>query len=183
MIYDFTAIKNKVREIEDWLKTEYHNVRTGRATPLLLERIMVNAYNARVPLKQVAAITIDDPKTLRLNPWDKSQMKDIESAITAANLGVAVSGDENGFRLVFPDLTAEGRQKLLKAARAKFEEARTTLRQTRDKVWNEIQKNEREGKMSEDDKFRAKTELQKIIDRANQELEVVVGKKEKEILN
>lgn len=143
----------------------------------------INVYASRVPLKNLAAVVIEDARTLRVNPWDKSQIKDIESAIAAANLGVSAIADETGFRIVFPDLTTEGRQKLVKAVRAKLEDARRALRQPRDKVWSEIQKNEREGKISEDDKFRYKEELQKIIDHSSKELEALAGKKEKEILN
>ena len=110
-------------------------------------------------------------------------MKNMESALAIANLGVAVMADEIGFRIIFPELTSESRQKLVKVARVKLEEARNSLRQARDKFWTEIQKGEREKKISEDDKFRCKEELQKIIDHGNQELELMAGKKEKEILN
>lgn len=183
MTYDFTAIKRKTKEIEDWLNGEYRGVRTGRATPFLLDGVLVNSYNARLPLKQVAAVAIEDARSLRVNPWDKNQTKEIETAITSANLGVSVAPDANGLRIIFPELTEDGRKKLVKLIQSKLEAARVSIRQARDKVWGEIQTAERGGKITEDEKFRLKDELQKIIEQGNRELEVITGKKEKEILN
>lgn len=183
MNYDFAPIKNRGKEIEENLKRELASIRTGRATPVLLDGITVNVYASRLPLKNLAAVVIEDARTLRISPWDKSQIKDIESAMTAANLGVSISADETGFRIIFPELTTESRQKLVKVVKTKLEEARSALRQARDKVWSEIQKNEREKKISEDDKFRLKDELQKIVDQENKNLELTSAKKEKEILN
>lgn len=183
MPYNFTPIKNQGKEIAENLKRELTSVRTGRATPALLDGITVNIYASRLPLKNLAAIVIEDARILRLNPWDKNQIKDIEAAIAAANLGVSITTDEAGFRIIFPELTAESRGRLVKIVKEKLEAARSALRQTRDKIWSEIQKNEREKKISEDDKFRFKDELQKIIDQENKNLELLVEKKEKEILN
>ncbi|MEK7208784.1 MAG: ribosome recycling factor [Patescibacteria group bacterium] len=183
MSYNFTPIKNQGKEIAENLKRELASIRTGRATPVLLDGIMVNVYASRLPLKNLAAVVIEDARTLRLNPWDKNQIKDIEAAIAAANLGVSITTDEAGFRIIFSELTAESRGKLVKVVKGKLEEARNALRQARDKAWSEIQKNEREKKISEDDKFRFKDELQKIIDQENKNFELLIEKKEKEILN
>ena len=183
MNYNFNPIKTKLKEIEQWLKNEYHGVRTGRATPFLLDRVAVKSYGSKLPLKQVAAITIEDVRTLRVTPWDKTQMKEVESAITAENLGVSISGDQTGIRITFPELTAESRARLIKVVKGKFEEARASVRQARDKIWSEIQIEERAGKISEDDKFRLKDELQKIIDENNRVLEEIMMKKEAEISN
>ncbi|MEK7552871.1 MAG: ribosome recycling factor [Patescibacteria group bacterium] len=183
MTYNFNPIKNKIKEIEEWLVREYQAVRTGRATPFLLDGVVVNSYNAHVPLKQVAAVTIEDARSLRVNPWDKNQIKEVETAITAANLGVSVAADSSGLRIIFPELTAESRTRMAKVVHTKLEEARVNLRQARDRVWTELQTEERSGKISEDDKFRFKDGLQKIIDEGNQKLEAVAKKKETEILN
>ena len=183
MKYDFNSTKAKLKEVEEWLKNEYHGVRTGRATPFLLDSVQVKSYGGKLPLKQVAAITIEDARTLRVTPWDKTQMKEVESAITAENLGVSIGGDQNGIRITFPELTAENRERLIKVVRGKFEEARVTIRQARDKIWNTIQEAERTGTLGEDDKFRAKDELQKIVDENNKTLEEITRKKETEILN
>ncbi|MEK7621822.1 MAG: ribosome recycling factor [Patescibacteria group bacterium] len=183
MIYDFNLTKAKLKEIEEWLKTEYHSVRTGRATPFLLDRVEVNSYGAKLPLKQVAAVTIEDARTLRITPWDKAQMKEVESAITAENLGLSISGDQTGIRVTFPELTTESRERLIKVVNAKFEEARVSVRQTRDKIWSTVQEAERAGTVAEDDKFRAKDELQKIVDKSNATLEEIRAKKETVISN
>ena len=181
MTYDFNSFKKEIKAVEEWLKGEYHGVRTGRATPFLLDNVVVQSYGSKMPLKQVAAVTIEDARSLRVTPWDKSQIKEIESAITVENLGVSISTDQQGIRITFPELTAESRAKLVKVVKAKFEEARVSIRQARDKVWSAIQDSEKAGEMSEDDKFRSKDELQKIIDASNKALEEIMGKKEAEI--
>ena len=183
MTYDFNSIKVKLKETEEWFKNEYHSVRTGRATPFLLDSVEVKSYGSKLPLKQVAAVTIEDPRTLRITPWDKTQMKEVESAITAENLGVSINSDQIGIRVTFPELTTESRTRLIKVIKAKFEEARVTMRQARDKTWSAIQEAERAGTMAEDDKFRAKDDLQKIVDANNKTLEEIMAKKEAEILN
>lgn len=183
MTYDFNGFKKEIKAIEEWLKGEYHGVRTGRATPFLLDNVIVQSYGSKMPLKQVAAVTIEDARTLRVAPWDKTQIKEIESAITIENLGVSISTDQQGIRVTFPELTAESRAKLVKVVKAKFEEARVSIRQARDKVWSAIQDSEQEGKMSEDDKFRSKDELQKIIETNNKTLDDIRSKKEIEITN
>jgi len=130
----------------------------------------------------VASISIEDPKTLRIAPWDKSQIKEVEKAIVASNLGLSTAVDDSGVRVIFPQLTTETRQKLIKVLKEKLEEARITVRQERERVWEEVQKLEKEGKLTEDEKFRAKDDLQKIIDETNKNLEAVFTKKEREVI-
>ncbi len=183
MAYSFIAFKNKTKDIEDWFKKELSTLRTGRATPLILDTVAVEVYGSRMSISQLASITTEDPRTLRIAPWDLSQCKEIEKAIITSNLGLSVSVDEKGLRVSFPELTSERRVQLVKAAKAKLEEARISLRAEREKILNDIQAQEKEGSMSEDEKFRSKNELQKIIDEANAGLEVVLSKKEAEITN
>lgn len=161
---------------------EYSQLNVGRASPMVLDGISVESYGARVPLKNVASVSIEDPKTLRIAPWDKGQIKEIEKSIIASNLGLSVATDEAGIRVIFPQLTAETRQNLVKVLKEKLEEQRITVRQERERVWDEIQKQEKESKMTEDEKFRAKEELQKIMDEVNKNLENIFEKKEKEAL-
>ncbi len=134
-----------------------------------------------MPIRQVASITIEDQRTLRVAPWDKSQVKEIEQAIAQANLGVSTSPDAAGLRVIFPSLTEESRGKLIRLAEQKLEQARVSLRRVRDKTWQEIQEQERAGSLSEDDKFRLKGELQKRIDEANRQLETLTAKKRSEL--
>lgn len=181
MAYDFSSLKQKVKDTEEWLKKEYRGIRTGRAAPALLDGIMVESYGVRTPLNQVGSVSVEDARTLRVTLWSADQIKNTEKAVTDANLGVGVSADEKGIRVTFPELTEERRGTLLKLAKDKLEEARVSLRGERDVVWNTLQKKEKEGEISTDDKFRYKNEMQKIIDEGNSALEELNKKKEQEI--
>jgi ribosome recycling factor len=181
MQYDFTKLKNKIKETEDWIKKEYTGIRTGMASPQLLDSVQVESYGQRMPLNQVGSVSIADPKSLLVTPWDASQVKAVEKAITAANLGVSLKTDEKGVRIFFPELTSERRTMLLKLAKEKLEQSKITLRVVRDEVVKDIEAKEKEGGMGEDEKFRFKAEMQKLVDAGNKALEDLLAKKEKEI--
>lgn len=181
MQYDFTKLKNKIKETEDWMKKEYLGIRTGMASPQLLDGIVVESYGQRIPLNQVGSVSIADPKSLLVTPWDASQVKAVEKAITVANLGVSLKTDEKGVRVFFPELTSERREMLIKVAKEKFEHGKVTLRTVRDEIVKDIEAKEKEGGMGEDDRFRFKAEMQKLVDAGNAALEGVFVKKEKEI--
>jgi len=181
MLYDFKKLKDEIRRVEEWLKKEFLSIRTGMASPALLDGALVESYGQRMPINQLANISIEDAKSIRITPWDKTQTKEIEKAIIVANLGVSVMVDNKGLRIIFPELTSERRVLLLKTAKSKMEDARESLRGIRDIIWNEIQAKEKLGGMGEDDKFRLKNEMQKLIDDANKNLETIFTKKEKEI--
>jgi ribosome recycling factor len=181
MNYDFKLLKEKAKGVEEWLKKEYMGIRTGIASPAILDGVQVESYGSRMAINQVAGISIEDARVIRISPWDKSQAKAIEKAITSANLGVSVAVDDKGVRVFFPELTSERREMIVKTAKVKLEDARKTLRSVRDEIWNDIQEKEKKGGMGEDDKFRFKNEMQKIVDECSKALEVSFGKKEKEI--
>ena len=181
MNYDFKVFDGKIAGAREWLSREYAGIRTGRASPAILDGISVSAYGSMAPLKQVANVGIEDARTLRVSAWDASIVKDIERAITAANLGVGTTADSSGLRVTFPELTAERREQLVKVAKHKLEEARTAIRIARDETWKDIQEKEREGTLTEDDKFQIKEELQKRVDNGNGELEKAFEKKETEM--
>lgn len=183
MLYDFSKLKNKAKEVEEWLKKEYTSVRTGMAAPALLDSVVVESYGSKMGIKELASVTIEDARSLRISPWDSSQATSIEKAISLANLGVSIRADEKGLRVLFPELTTERRASLVKVANNKLEEARISLRTARDEVWSEIQKKEREGEIGEDDKFRLKDEMQNIIDDMTKKLEMIAEKKYKEIMS
>ena len=182
-MYNFSTFKTKLVEVEEWLGREYLGIRTGKATPAVLDSVMIDSYGSKTPLKHVAAIGIEDARTIRVTPWDKSQLSAIQTAIDTANLGLSVSPDSTGLRVIFPMLTEERRKMLIKLTGEKLEDARISVRKEREKVWNEIQAEEKAGSVSEDDKFKAKDELQKLIDEANKKLEDLAKKKEVEITN
>lgn len=180
-MYNFKNLQNSISEIENWLFGELSSIRTGRAALSFLDPVLVDAYGSKMPLKEVSSISIEGPKSIRLEPWDKGLIKAIEKSLQSANLGVSVNADDRGLRVVFPDLTSERRQELSKIVSGKLEEARVRLRSVRDKTWNEIQSKEKEGGMGEDEKFRLKDEMQKYIDSANKKFEELAEKKKTEI--
>ncbi|MGE5540992.1 MAG: ribosome recycling factor [Bacillota bacterium] len=181
MAYDFSKLKTHIKETEEWLQREFTGIRTGRAAPALLDNVKAEAYGVATPLTQLASITVEDARTLRIMPWDKSLTKNIEKAITDADLGVGVGADEMGARVTFPELTAERRTMLVKLAKDKLEQARVTLRGHRTDGLKELEAAEKEGGMSQDDLKRYKEELQKLIDSGNDALEALAKKKETEI--
>ena len=182
MIYNFTNFKIELKKAEEFLNKEYKELNVGRASPLVLDSVSMDSYGSYVPIKNVASISIEDPKTLRVAPWDKSQIKFIEKAILSANIGLSVATDDLGIRVIFPQLTTETRIKLVKVLKEKLEEARITVRRDRERIWDEIQKEEKESKITEDQRFKAKEELQKAVDEANSILENMFEKKEKEVM-
>jgi ribosome recycling factor len=177
MAYNTQNFKIELKKVEEWLSKEYSQVHTGRATPMILDSIMVQSYGSYMPIKNVAGITIEDPKTLRVAPWDKNQIKDIETAISQSNLGLSVVSDSEGVRVIFPMLTTENRTKLVKVLKEKLEDARISVRKERQ---FEIEKLD---DLSEDDKKRGKDDVQKCVDDVNNNLEVIFNKKEVEIMN
>lgn len=183
MQYNFSIFKTELKKVEEFLGKEYSQLNIGRASPMVLDGVVVESYGSRVPLKNTASISIEDPKTLRIAPWDKNQIKDIEKAIVGANLGLSVATDDLGIRVIFPQLTTETRQTLVKVLKEKLEEQRITVRREREIVWRDVEIKEKEGKLTEDEKFRAKEELQKIIDEVNRNLEASFEKKQKEVMS
>jgi ribosome recycling factor len=182
MSYNFSPFKTKLKEIEEWFAKELASIRTGRATPAVLDSVQVEQFGSRMAISHVAAIALGDSRSLVISPWDKTMLKVIESAIAAANLGVSVSSDGSNLRIVFPELSSERRTMLGKVLKEKLEEARIRMRKDRDEIKNDIQKKEKDGEMSEDEKFRDLETLQKMVDEEGVRFEAMASKKEKEIL-
>ncbi len=183
MAYNSKNFSTRGEEIVQWLEREFAGIRTGRATPALLDLILVESYGTRVPIVQVGSVSVEDARTLRISVWDQSAIKAVEKAITEADLGVSVVTDGSGIRVIFPELTGERRVQLLKLAKAKLEEARVSIRGARDEAIKEIDVLEKAKEMSQDEKFTAKEDLQKRVDGFNASLENLYGLKEKEINN
>jgi len=179
--YDFKHFDGKLGETREWLAREYRGLRTGRAAPAILDGVSISAYGSMIPLKQAANVSVEDARTLRVTPWDLGLVKDIERGISNANLGLGMSTDQSGVRVTFPELTAERRHELIKIAKGKLEDARAGVRVARDEVWKDIQEREREGTLTEDDKFTLKDQLQKKVDDINGALESAFDSKEKEM--
>lgn len=181
MAHDFKPFDAALATVKDWLAKELATIRTGRANAAILDGVFVESYGSRMPINQVASVSAEDPRTLKVAPWDQSVVKSIEKGITDADLGLSVMSDGKVLRVIFPELTAERRDMLMKQAGKKLEEARVSLRKEREACWDEIQMAEKEGGVSEDDKFRAKEDMQKKVDAANAAMEAALAAKEAEI--
>lgn len=164
-----------------WLSGEYNGIRSGQATPALLDNIKVDNYGVMSPINQVGSVGIEDARTLRISPWDASTIGAIETAVRDADLGVSVATDSAGLRVVFPELTTERRQQILKLAKTKLEEARVRIRSARDEAIKVIDAKQKAGEISEDDRFSAKEKIQTKIDEANKKLDTMYSQKEAEI--
>ncbi len=173
--------QNRLNEVIAWLQKEFVGVRTGQATPALLDSVKVETYGTYMPIEQLGSVGIEDARTLRIVPWDNSQVPAIERSIRDADLGVSVSSDSSGLRVSFPDLTAERRTQLVKIAKNKLEEARVAVRAVRDDVMKKIDAAQKAGEMGEDEKFTRRDAVQKSVDITNRTLEAVFEKKEIEI--
>ena len=175
------AKKNEFSAIVDHYKKELTTLRTGRATPTLVEHVMVEAYGVKTPLTQLAALSVPDPKTLIIQPWDKNIIINIEQGIRNSEIGLQPIVDKETLRVILPELTSERRQRFLKILKEKTEKSRVDVKLQREEIWRDIQLHEKNGDLSEDDKFRSKDELQKIIEKTNDEFGEISAKKEKEI--
>ncbi len=182
MTYNFSEFKKKAGEIGEHLGKELSAIHTGRASSAILDGIYIESYGAQLAIPHVATIASEDARTLRIVPWDKANGKEIEKAINAANLGISVSTDDAGLRVFFPPLTTERRVAFTKVVRDKVEDARITVKGVREQTKNDIIATERDGGMSEDETTRSLEELQKFVDEANNSLEAIGEKKEREIL-
>ncbi len=176
-MYNLDAFKSEAKQAEEWLAKEYSQIHTGRAAPALLDGVQVEAYGSFQPLKNVASVSIEDAKTLRVIPWDKSQIKDIERALHGANLGFSVAVDDAGVRVIIPALTTETRNQLAKIAKERLEDARITVRKAREAMLTDL----KDQKLPEDTFRNAKDDLQKLVDAINDSLEASLKRKETEI--
>jgi ribosome recycling factor len=161
---------------------EFSTVRTGRASPALLDRVVVDYYGAPTPLNQLATISVPEARLITVQPYDKSSIKAIEKAINESDVGLNPSNDGNIIRLAVPELTEERRRELVKVVRHLAEEGRVAIRNVRRDTMHQLRELKSEGEASSDDEHRAEVELQKLTDTRVSDLENVLKAKEKEIL-
>jgi ribosome recycling factor len=164
------------------LHQELGTIRTGRANPQLVENIQVEAYDMRQNLVAVASITVPDPQTIQIEPWDKSIVKDVEKAIIEADLGFNPVVAGTVIRIPMPPLTEEGRLKLVKILKEKLEEARIMIRKVRDDARTKITAAEKAGDISEDEKYQLHDELDKLAARYNDKIKALGEEKEKDVM-
>ena len=162
-------------------RDELSGVRTGRATPALLQRIVVDYYGTPVPIQQLASFSVPEPRTLMVTPYDPNAISSMEKAIMASDLGITPGNDGTVIRLSFPPLTEERRKELSKLVHHRGEEGRVAVRNIRRHSKEELEKLEREGTISEDDLVRAERELQKLTDKHISDIDEVVAHKDTEL--
>jgi len=161
---------------------EFATVRTGRASPALLDRIQVNYYGAQTPLKQLATVSAPEPRMLTVQPYDKGSIKSVEKAILEADVGLTPSNDGNLIRLAIPELTEERRKQLVRVIREIAEKGRVGIRNVRRDVMHDLRELKDAGEAGSDDEHRAEVELQKLTDAKIAELEALLKGKEEELL-
>lgn len=175
-------IRPNLDKVIEKLKQDIGALRTGQASPGLVENILVDCYGSKMSIKQLAAINVADARTLVVHAWDKSIIKEIEKAIRGSGGGLSSAVDGEIIRVSLPLPSEETRKEMVKVLHEKLEEGRVAIRIARERAWKEIQELTRLGKIREDDKFRGKDELQKLIDEYNEKIKEIGGRKEKEIL-
>lgn len=164
------------------LKQEMATLRTGRASAGLVENLMVEFYGNPTPLMHMAQISIPEPRSIAIQPYDKSALKDVEKAIQTSNLGINPVNDGIYIRLTIPQMTEERRKELVKIVGQMAEKVRVSVRNIREEIWKELQKMEKDGEISEDELKRGKDDLQKTVDQYNDEIKKMAEVKEKEVM-
>ena len=176
-----TAEANMQKTVEI-VKREFASLRAGRATPALLDKILVNYYGTPTPVNQLASISVPEPRLLVVQPWDKSITGEIEKAILKSDLGITPSSDGNVIRLAIPQLTEERRQELVKVIKKKAEEGRVAIRNVRRDANDQLRAKQKEGEITEDELRRGQDDVQKLTDKYIKEIDRLLQAKEKEIM-
>lgn len=175
-------LKEDLEKNNDYFRDEIITLNVGRATPSIIENIVVDYYGTPTPLKQIATISIPDSRNILIQPWDKGQLKEIEKAINTAQLGFNPMNDGETVRITIPQPTEERRKDLVKHLHSLLEKAKISLRNIREEAVKEIKRMEKDKKIGEDERFTKQDEIQKIVDEYGDKLEEETEKKEKEIM-
>jgi ribosome recycling factor len=173
--------KPEMEKVISYFTEEMKRIRADRATPSVVEDIVINCFDQKMPLKQLASISCPEKRQILIEPWDKNYIKDIISAVQKSEADLGVSVGESSIRVSLPPLTQEYRESLLKIVAEKKEGVRVSLRRAREDAWKEIQDKFQEKEIKEDEKFKGKEELQDLIDQYNKKIDEITKKKEEEI--
>ncbi|RJR32114.1 ribosome recycling factor [Candidatus Parcubacteria bacterium] len=166
----------------DFLKNEIAQIRTGRANPAMVENILIESYGTKTPLKQLSSISVPEARTIIIQPWDKNILKDVEKSIITARLNLSPAVDGGAIRLNIPPLTEENRKELVKMVGEKVEKTKISLRQIRDKIKDQILKEEKNKQITEDDRYDLIKDLDDTIKEYNEKVDNLGAEKEKEIM-
>jgi ribosome recycling factor len=174
--------EDKMKKSLAAFRRELATIRTGKATTTLLDGIKVDAYGQSMPLNQVASISVPEPRLILVQPWDQTIVSDVEKAIQKSNTGLVPNTDKNVIRLPIPPLTEERRVELVKVVKKHAEESRVSVRNIRRDANEHLKKAQKDGDISEDDSHKAVDKVQKLTDKYIEEIDKVLGEKEKEIM-
>lgn len=179
----YAKTNEKMEKCLKSMERDYAAIRAGRANPSILDRVLVDYYGAPTPVGQMAQISVPEPRTLAIQPWDASTLKDIEKAINKSDIGINPMNDGKVIRLNFPPLTEERRKEIVKSISKRNEETKVAMRNVRREAIDEIKKLKKENEITEDDVKTAEKRIQDITDKAVKQSDEITEKKEKEILS
>jgi len=174
--------EERMKKAVESITTRFSSVRTGRATPSLLDGIKVDYYGTKTPINQMATISVPEPRLIVIQPWDKTVIKDVEKAIVESNIGLNPNVDKNIIRLVVPELTEERRKELVRHVHNLAEEGRIAIRNIRKDANNEIRKIDKSKRISEDERYFYEEEIQEITDKYIEEIDQLLESKEEEMM-
>lgn len=181
-VIDLSAAERRMRGALEAVRREFGTIRTGRANPSILDRVEVEAYGSRMPLRSVANVGVPEPRLLTVTPFDPNSLKDIERAIENADIGLNPQNDGKILRLPIPELTEERRKELIRLARSMAEEGRVSVRNVRRDEMRDLSELLKEGEISEDDERRAETELQNLTAEYVGRIDAALSDKESELM-
>lgn len=179
----FKTAEDKMNKSVGALTQEYASIRAGRANPGVLDKVIVEYYGAPTPVNQLAAVSVPEPRTLLIQPWDKTSLKAIEKAIQVSDIGLNPQNDGSSIRLVFPPLTEERRKELVKGVYKYSEEAKVAIRSIRRDAIEKLKDMKKKNEITEDDLKGAEKRVQDMTDKFCKEIDEVAAKKDKEIMD
>lgn len=183
MINDIiTSNEERLKKSIESLKREFGSLRAGRATPTLLDKVMVDYYGTPTPVNQVAKVSVPEPRMIMIQPWEKAMLHEIEKAIMKSELGLSPNSDGTAIRLSIPQLTQERRKELVKTVNKKGEEAKVAIRNIRRDANEHIKKLEKDKEITEDESKKGQEKFQKIVDSFIKNVDTLKEAKEKEIM-
>lgn len=176
------TLDERIESTKSYLKENLNTVRAGRANPALLDKVQVNYYGTPTPLKALANISVPDPRTLMISPFDPKSVSDIERAINEANIGINPANDGKVIRLVIPQLTEERRKELTKVVKNYGEDAKVAVRNLRREENDDLKKMQKDGDLTEDDLKEELEEVQKKVEKAIKDIDAIIAEKDKELM-
>lgn len=179
---ELEKFQKQMEEAMNFFLKDIQTLKTGRATPALVEDLKVDYFGSVAPIKQVASISTEGSKVIVIAPWNSDNLVDIEKAVRQSDLNLNPNNDGKVIRLILPDLTEDRRKDLVKVLGKKMEEARIKIRKVREDFFDWVKEQEKSANLSEDEKFKAKEAMQKVVDEYNEKIEIEKEKKEKEIM-